>query len=129
MLSRPEVHFSTMLVKQACSEENSMPENTPKAVVAIVHADKVSVEDTLKQLQSSLKGLSGAEAQRRQQQFGPNALEEANVNPWLKFLSYFWGPISWMIEAAALLSAFNVKETSGMGTTTPNPRVVILGSE
>ena len=26
-------------------------------------------------------------------------------------------------------SNINVKETSGMGTTTPNPRVVILGSE
>ena len=27
------------------------------------------------------------------------------VNPVLKFLSYFWGPIPWMIEIAAILSA------------------------
>ena len=27
------------------------------------------------------------------------------VNPFLKFLSYFWGPIPWMIEIAAVLSA------------------------
>ena len=38
-------------------------------------------------------------------QFGPNALEEKKVNPILKFLGYFWGPIPWMIEIAAILSA------------------------
>jgi H+-transporting ATPase len=37
-------------------------------------------------------------------QFGPNALEEKKANPILKFLSYFWGPIPWMIEVAAVLS-------------------------
>ena len=30
---------------------------------------------------------------------------EKKENPLLKFLSYFWGPIPWMIEAAAILSA------------------------
>jgi H+-transporting ATPase len=38
-------------------------------------------------------------------QFGPNALEEKKVNPILKFLGYFWGPIPWMIAIAAILSA------------------------
>ena len=28
-----------------------------------------------------------------------------HVNPFLKLLTYFWGPIPWMIEAAAVLSA------------------------
>jgi len=49
-------------------------------------------------------GLTEQEAGRRRTQFGPNALRETQVSPVLKFLSYFWGPISWMIEAAALLS-------------------------
>jgi H+-transporting ATPase len=35
---------------------------------------------------------------------GPNALPEHRVSPILKFLSYFWGPIPWMIEIAAVLS-------------------------
>ncbi|MEM7192970.1 MAG: plasma-membrane proton-efflux P-type ATPase, partial [Pseudomonadota bacterium] len=33
-----------------------------------------------------------------------NEFVEKSTNPILKFLSYFWGPIPWMIEAAAILS-------------------------
>ncbi len=32
-------------------------------------------------------------------------MEERKFNPLLKFLGYFWGPIPWMIEVAAVLSA------------------------
>ena len=38
-------------------------------------------------------------------QYGPNELEEKKTNMFLKFLSYFWGPIPWMIEVAVILSA------------------------
>ena len=58
-----------------------------------------------KQLGSSPDGLSQAEAQKRLTQYGPNEIEEKETNPFLKFLSYFWGPIPWMIEAAVILSA------------------------
>ena len=37
-------------------------------------------------------------------QYGPNQIEEKKTNPFLKFLTYFWGPIPWMIEAAVILS-------------------------
>ena len=37
-------------------------------------------------------------------QYGPNELAEHKANPLLKFLSYFWGPIPWMIEIAVVLS-------------------------
>ena len=50
-------------------------------------------------------GLTGAEAEKRLSQYGANEIPEKTVNPLLKFLSYFWGPIPWMIEAAAILSA------------------------
>jgi hypothetical protein len=56
-------------------------------------------------LGSSPDGLSQAEAQKRLVQYGPNELEEKKTNPFLKFLTYFWGPIPWMIEAAVVLSA------------------------
>ena len=49
--------------------------------------------------------LTDAEAARRLAQFGPNEIEENRVNPWLRFLAFFWGPIPWMIEIAAVLSA------------------------
>ena len=57
-----------------------------------------------KNLGSSPKGLSQAEAQKRLAQYGPNEIAEKKDNLFLKFLSYFWGPIPWMIEAAVILS-------------------------
>jgi H+-transporting ATPase len=56
-------------------------------------------------LGSSPYGLSQAEAQKRLTRYGPNEIEEKETNPFLKFLTYFWGPIPWMIEAAVILSA------------------------
>ncbi len=58
-----------------------------------------------KKLASSPQGLTAAEAERRLAQYGPNELVEKTSSPILKFLGYFWGPIPWMIEAAAVLSA------------------------
>jgi H+-transporting ATPase len=57
-----------------------------------------------KRLGSSAKGLSQAEAQKRLAKYGPNEIKEKKDNPFLKFLSYFWGPIPWMIEGAVILS-------------------------
>jgi H+-transporting ATPase len=65
----------------------------------------LSVEALLNQLDASLDGLSQAEAERRLEQYGRNSLEEKRENAIVKFLSYFWGPIPWMIEVAAVLSA------------------------
>jgi H+-transporting ATPase len=56
-------------------------------------------------LEVSEQGLSQTEAKARLGQYGFNELPEEKVNPILKFLSYFWGPIPWMIEVAAVLSA------------------------
>jgi H+-transporting ATPase len=67
-------------------------------------AQKQTPEELFKALVSSPQGLSRAEAQERLEQFGPNAIEEKRGNPLLKFLGYFWGPIPWMIEIAAILS-------------------------
>src|SRR5271167_3131280 len=58
-----------------------------------------------KELGSSPDGLTEAEAKKRLMQFGPNEIAEKKTNELLKFLSYFWGPIPWMIEAAVILSA------------------------
>ena len=63
------------------------------------------IELVKSQLGASGEGLSQAEAQARLEKCGFNELPEEKVNPLLKFLSYFWGPIPWMIEVAAILSA------------------------
>jgi H+-transporting ATPase len=56
-------------------------------------------------LSSSKEGLSSTDAATRLQQYGPNEIAEKKVNPIIKFFGYFWGPIPWMIEVAAALSA------------------------
>ena len=53
----------------------------------------------------SLNGLSSDEAKRLLAQYGENALGEEHVSSLRKLLTYFWGPIPWMIEIAAVLSA------------------------
>jgi H+-transporting ATPase len=57
-----------------------------------------------KKLASTSAGLTQAEAAKRLTQYGPNEIEEKKTNMYLKFLSYFWGPIPWMIEIAVILS-------------------------
>jgi H+-transporting ATPase len=64
---------------------------------------RASVEET--QFEKYARtGLSSEEVERTLQYFGTNEIPEKKVNPIRKFLSYFWGPIPWMIEAAAGLS-------------------------
>ena len=63
------------------------------------------MDELQKKLESSPDGLSEAEAKKRLTEYGPNEIEEKKTNMFLKYLSYFWGPIPWMIEAAVILSA------------------------
>ena len=49
-------------------------------------------------------GLTSAEARARLIQYGANALEEKKQNILRILLAYFWGPIPWMIEAAAVMA-------------------------
>lgn len=64
---------------------------------------------TLKELQqrlhASADGLSAAEVKQRLAEHGYNELPEKPRRPLRELLAHFWGPIPWMIEAAAILSA------------------------
>ncbi|MBI1220832.1 MAG: plasma-membrane proton-efflux P-type ATPase [Rhodobacteraceae bacterium] len=60
-----------------------------------------------RQAQSSgepVAGLSSTEAAARLARFGPNALVETHKSLLGRIIGYFWGPIPWLIEAAAALS-------------------------
>jgi len=85
----------------------------PKTDQPKVAPPKVDPKDDLKtlpmpevekRLTTTQDGLTQAEAAKRLTQYGPNEITEKKTNPLLKFLSYFWGPIPWMIEAAVILS-------------------------
>jgi H+-transporting ATPase len=64
------------------------------------------IEQVLDELSvGSERGLSDPEARRRLARYGPNALVEKHVSAFRKILGYFSGPIAYMIEAAAVVSA------------------------
>jgi len=82
----------------------SQPNRLPPRQTPSEDLGKAPLELVKSRLEISGDGLSQTEAQARLNRYGPNQLPEEKVNPILKFLSYFWGPIPWMIEAAAILS-------------------------
>jgi H+-transporting ATPase len=49
-------------------------------------------------------GFTNAEVQERLKKYGRNALVEKQKSAFAALLGYFWGPIPWMIEAAALMA-------------------------
>src|SRR3989475_351837 len=64
-----------------------------------------TVAETLTKLGVDPKiGLNPAELQERFNKYGPNALAEEKKSALSAFFAYFWGPIPWMIEAAALMA-------------------------
>ncbi len=75
------------------------------AFLSSQEAKELAIDAVLEKLSAEKNGLSSDEAVKRLAQFGPNEIVEKKLNPILKFLSYFWGPIPWMIEVAAILSA------------------------
>ncbi|MFY9918713.1 MAG: plasma-membrane proton-efflux P-type ATPase [Mycobacterium sp.] len=64
----------------------------------------VPLARVLTELDSSAQGLTSAQAQSRLARYGPNEIAEQHRSPVLEFLSYFWAPVPWMIEAALVLS-------------------------
>ncbi len=75
------------------------------SIISADEARNANAANLMSTLSTSEGGLSSSEAERRLQQYGSNEISEKKINPFIKFLSYFWGTIPWMIEAAAILSA------------------------
>ncbi|VAW17009.1 H(+)-transporting ATPase [hydrothermal vent metagenome] len=74
-------------------------------ILEISEIKKLSVEALFNKFSSTKKGLSGSSVKDRVEAYGFNEISEKKINPFVKFLSYFWGPIPFMIEVAAVLSA------------------------
>ncbi|KAI8093722.1 E1-E2 ATPase-domain-containing protein [Halteromyces radiatus] len=60
--------------------------------------------DCMTLLKTSKDGLTSDEAARRIEKFGRNKLETKEVNPILQFLGFMWNPLSWVMEAAAIVA-------------------------
>ncbi|WP_423792984.1 plasma-membrane proton-efflux P-type ATPase [Methanocaldococcus indicus] len=65
----------------------------------------INIKELEKEYNTNIEtGLSLKEVEERLKKYGYNEIPEKKVNPIIKFLSYFWNPIAWMIELAAILS-------------------------
>ncbi|PPD88045.1 hypothetical protein GOBAR_DD15037 [Gossypium barbadense] len=69
-----------------------------------VDLEKIPIEEVFEQLKCSREGLSSEEGANRLQIFGPNKLEEKKESKILKFLGFMWNPLSWVMEAAAIMA-------------------------
>ncbi|KAF9648454.1 plasma-membrane proton-e [Thelephora ganbajun] len=69
-----------------------------------VDLETIVIEDVFKLLDCTEEGLTDEEATRRLGIFGPNKLESEEQNAFLQFLSFMWNPLSWVMEAAALVA-------------------------
>ena len=63
------------------------------------------VAAALQQEKTSRTGLSSNEAAHRLVQYGPNTIADRTESKWHKLVAYFWGPLPFLIEAAAIISA------------------------
>src|SRR5262245_5030544 len=81
------------------------PESAKSSFRVIPGSTKPTIPATLKELDVDPKvGLTPDEAHARLSKYGPNALEVRKKSALATLLAYFWGPIPWMIEAAALMA-------------------------
>ncbi|KAI4337418.1 hypothetical protein L6164_015839 [Bauhinia variegata] len=69
-----------------------------------VDLERIPLEEVFEQLKCSREGLTSDEGANRLQVFGPNKLEEKKESKFLKFLGFMWNPLSWVMEAAAIMA-------------------------
>ncbi|KAL3744029.1 hypothetical protein ACJRO7_013304 [Eucalyptus globulus] len=69
-----------------------------------VDLEKIPIEEVFEQLKCTPKGLTTEEGNTRLEIFGPNKLEEKKESKILKFLGFMWNPLSWVMEAAAVMA-------------------------
>ncbi|BFI30465.1 H+-transporting ATPase [Marchantia polymorpha subsp. ruderalis] len=70
----------------------------------VVDLEHIPIDEVFVQLKCTREGLSTTEGEARLQIFGYNKLEEKNESKLLKFLGFMWNPLSWVMEAAAIMS-------------------------
>ncbi|GAB4838255.1 Plasma membrane ATPase 4 [Ancistrocladus abbreviatus] len=69
-----------------------------------VDLENIPIEEVFEQLKCSREGLTSDEGANRLNIFGPNKLEEKKESKLLKFLGFMWNPLSWVMEAAAVMA-------------------------
>nr|CAD29297.1 plasma membrane H+ ATPase [Oryza sativa Japonica Group] len=69
-----------------------------------VDLESIPIQEVFAVLKSSPQGLTSADGNGRLEIFGRNKLEEKKESKLLKFLGFMWNPLSWVMEAAAIMA-------------------------
>ncbi|CAI7806870.1 unnamed protein product [Closterium sp. NIES-54] len=70
----------------------------------LVNLEDCPMEEVFEQLRCTKEGLTSAQVEERLRIFGYNKLEEKKESKILKFLGFMWNPLSWVMEAAAIMA-------------------------
>ncbi|KAL8141282.1 hypothetical protein V2J09_007303 [Rumex salicifolius] len=73
-------------------------------VIKDVDLENIPIEEVFDSLKCTSEGLRNEEIQDRLAVFGYNKLEEKKESKILKFLGFMWNPLSWVMEAAAIMA-------------------------
>ncbi|PQQ08501.1 ATPase 11 plasma membrane-type [Prunus yedoensis var. nudiflora] len=80
------------------------PEVLDAVLKETVDLENIPIEEVFENLRCSKEGLSSEAAEERLTIFGHNKLEEKQESKFLKFLGFMWNPLSWVMEAAAIMA-------------------------
>ncbi|CAA6659018.1 unnamed protein product [Spirodela intermedia] len=80
------------------------PEVLDAVLKETVDLENIPLEEVFENLRCSREGLTTAAAEERLAIFGHNKLEEKKESKVLKFLGFMWNPLSWVMEAAAIMA-------------------------
>ncbi|XP_074590312.1 plasma membrane ATPase 1 isoform X2 [Curcuma longa] len=69
-----------------------------------VDLENIPLEEVFENLRCTREGLTTQQAEERLAIFGHNKLEEKKESKFLKFLGFMWNPLSWVMEAAAIMA-------------------------
>ncbi|KAG2672130.1 hypothetical protein I3760_13G025600 [Carya illinoinensis] len=69
-----------------------------------VDLENIPLEEVFQHLKCTREGLASDSLQERLDLFGYNKLEEKKESKLLKFLGFMWNPLSWVMEAAAIMA-------------------------
>uniref|UniRef100_A0A3B6U0B3 Plasma membrane ATPase n=1 Tax=Triticum aestivum TaxID=4565 RepID=A0A3B6U0B3_WHEAT len=78
--------------------------NLEAVLKEVVDLENIPLEEVFDNLRCSREGLTAEQARQRLQIFGANKLEEKEESKVLKFLGFMWNPLSWVMEAAAIMA-------------------------
>ncbi|KAF3655734.1 hypothetical protein CQW23_15365 [Capsicum baccatum] len=80
------------------------PEVLDAVLKETVDLENIPIEEVFENLRCTKDGLTSTAAQERLAIFGYNKLEEKKESKFLKFLGFMWNPLSWVMEAAAIMA-------------------------